>query len=630
MSAATIVRPPPNRNAGQWADAERVLPNSAPEPGKWRTDRAPFWWPIYEAFSAPNIEDISVVCGAQMGKTEAIFNVIGHRMDDGPYCPALYIGPTEKNVKSMSKDRVSTMLETSESLSGKLEKGQRNGVFEKWIAGVRLGFAWAGSATELASHPAGLVMIDEVDRMGRDTGGEGDPISLAEARTKNYANRKRGKFSTPTIEGGSAIWDLLESSAMFFWAWHCKHCKAAFVPQLSLLIWPEGSNIEKAADAAQVVCPHCGGVHDTKDKNKLNAGGRYLRMRRLGDREAVPEGRQVVLDYYVEADENEPAKAVGFWISGLASPWASFYDIASQVLKAEKSGDPNKIQAIVNTYGGEVYRLKGDAPDWEEVAACKREYPPKVMPDQQCQLITIGADVQKNGIYYVVRGWGADNTSWLIDHDYLAGDTEYDNVWLALNSILQREYSGKAVFRAFIDSGYRPGDVHVRPDHAVYTFCRNLGIGKAFPTKGRQTMETPISNRDIDYSYGGKLVKRGVKLFNINTDYFKRWVHARIKWPSDAESGGWFLHNETSEEYCRQVVAEELVITEQGRAIWVAREKDNHYFDCEVLAAAAAYSLNSHTLRKVVGKVERKVQQGQAKMARRPVQNSSYQRKSLF
>lgn len=573
---------------------------------------------------------MTVVCGAQMGKTESMFNILGHRLDDGPYVPALYIGPTEKAVKSISKDRVDKMFSSTVSLTEKLEKGQRNGVFEKFVGGVRLGFAWAGSATELASHPAGLVLLDEVDRMDADVGGEGDPVSLARARAKNYSNRKIGTFSTPTVEGGSAIWNLLDTSgAIYFYAWHCLHCQQIFIPQLSLLQWPEGEGVEQTARQAVVACPHCGGIHETKDKSNLNAGGHYVKVRRLDEREAIPLDQKAILEHYIiDHDDDRSARSIGFWISGLCSPWASFFDIANQLIRAYKSHDDAKIQAIINTYGGELFRVKGDAPDWQEVAANRIEYGPGILPSRECQVITLGADVQKNGIYYCVRAWGFDSESWLLEHDFLVGDTEYDNIWLSFGRIIQKTYGGKPIYRAFIDSGYRPGDTHKRPDHAVYTFCRKFA-GQCYPTKGRDSLETPFIARNIDYTIGAKLVKNALKLYHLNTDYFKRWIHARIRWPEDAKTGGWHLHNETTEDYCRQMVAEELVIKASGKAVWLKRAKDNHYFDAEVGATAAASSLNVHTLQPAPTVEQEAIQTAQQATTKK-YNNQNYSRKGLF
>jgi len=526
-----------------------------------------------------------------MGKTEAIFNIIGHRFDDGPYTPTLYIGPTEKQVKSISRDRVDKMLRSTPSLWEKTEKGQRYGVGEKWIAGVRLGFAWAGSATELASHPAGLVLVDERSRMVSDVGGEGDPVVLASARAKNFPNRKIGIFSTPTEEGVCPTWSLFESGEINLLAFPCLECLEYFVPVLALLQWPEGCTPDQALKQAYVVCPHCGGIHTDNEKSTQLGAAQFIRHRRIS-RDEKSDG--AVFGKYLPDPDAPTLRTAGYWISGLASPWVSFGETAKKVIEAHKSGSIETIQGVVNTYGGELFREQGDAPDWLEVLENRDDYPPRTIP-RGVQVITLGADVQKYGIYYVIRGWGHNSESWLLDQDYLTGQTDHDAVWNALRNVIQAPILDRPIDRAFIDSGYRPGDVVVRPDHAVYTFCRAIP-GVAYPTKGRDVLDRPYYFRAIDYTVGGATIKGGVKLCHINTDFFKRWVHSRIKWP-EGESGAWHLHNETTEDYARQVVAEELVTrASSGRMIWVIRDRNNHYFDCEVNATCAAYSLNVHKL----------------------------------
>lgn len=568
----------------------------SPEPGPWRTDRTPFWRPVYRALADDRHDMVVIVCGAQMGKTECLLNAIGHRFTDGPFAPAIYVGPTEKQVRSMSKDRVDKMLRSTPVLWDRTERGHRYGAFEKFIAGVRLGFAWAGSATELASHPAGLIVVDERDRMSASTGDEGDPVSLARARTKNYPHRKVVVTSTPTLEGASPIWALWEEGTMQMWAWPCLHCGVFFVPQLSLLTWPkhaadgrELSSDERAARAT-VACPKCGGVHTSADKMRLNALGVYLPHRRLDNTE---RSERAVLGQYVQVEEPADIATASFWISGLASPWATMEQTAKVLIDAYRSGEPERIQAEVNTWGGELFRIRGDAPAWEEVSANRQEYRPRfAVPG--VQKVTMGADVQRDGIYYVIRGWGYNSESWLMEHGYLAGETEHDAVWHALRQVIDEECGGRRIDRAFVDSGYRPGDVHRRPDHAVYTFARKLP-GVVYPTKGQDAMDTPFLFRAIDYTSGGAVIKGGVKLCHINTDYFKRWLHARVRWPA-GQPGGWHLHNETTEDYCRQIVAEELVLKASGRAMWVRRSRQNHYLDAEVCATAAGYSINVHKL----------------------------------
>lgn len=581
--AARIWEPPPQRTADQWADDCRVLPPGSPEPGPWRTDRVPYTREIYRAFSDPRFETVIVVMGAQMSKTELVLNVIGHRFTDGPYTPTLYIGPTEKQVRSMSKDRVMKMIRATPELWDRLAKGQHNKIAEKWIAGIRLGFAWAGSATELASHPAGLVLVDERDRMDSDVGGEGDPVELARARGSNYWDFKLGVVSTPTLEGASPIWSLYEQGTMMRWAWECQHCAEYFVPRLELLRFDDSGDLAKVRSTAIVACPNCGGEHENRHKQRLNATGTYLphRLNAKGEHEQI--------------DEPIESSTASFWVDGLASPWRSFGQRAERLVEAYRSHDPGKIQAVINTGFGELFKARGDAPPWEAVLETRSHVARGVVPDWS-RLVTMGVDVQKNGLYYVVRAWGFNSRSHLVDHGFIHGDTEFDDVWILWRSVLDQKINERPIIRvAFIDSGYRPGaDRFRRPEHKVYEVCRRT-VGRAFPSKGHDTLEKPIRAAKIDVTVSGKTIKGGLTLWHIDTDHIKTWVHGQISIPEGGERL-WTTHSEIDEDYCRQLVAEELVVKPSGRRVWIAGKRANHYFDAEVLARAAAMSQQVHAL----------------------------------
>ncbi len=131
-----VLRPPPPRTADMWANQCRILPPGSAEPGPWRSNRTPYMIPIMRACNDPRFRRIVVVCGAQMGRTEALFNVIGHRLDDDP-APTLYIGPTQKQVESVSSGRVMKLFKSVPSLWGKLSRGQKNKISEKFIGGMR-------------------------------------------------------------------------------------------------------------------------------------------------------------------------------------------------------------------------------------------------------------------------------------------------------------------------------------------------------------------------------------------------------------------------------------------------------------------------------------------------------------
>ncbi len=533
-----------------------------------------------QAFANPAYELIVIVCGSQMGKTEALMNVLGHRFDDGPRVPALWIAPTQKSVKSLADDRVMKMLRSTPSLWRLLEKGRRNRMVEKYLAGVRLGFGWAGSATELASHPAGLVLVDERDRMISDVEGEGDPLILARARTKNYPLRKIGVCSTPTLEGSSPIWSLFLEGTRQMWAWACVHCADWFVPELKYLRWPEKATPAIARREARVICPHCGDEQLDQHKPQLNRWGRYI-------------PHDLVDDELVALEETQESSTASFWISGLASPWQLFGEIAEMLVTAYRSREPERIQGVVNTYGGELYRLRGEAPDWQVVMNTKGGYGQGQVPPG-VRLLTMGVDVQKDGLYYVIRGWGVDAESWLIDHGFLFGQTEYDNVWVAMGNLIQRPVGDRPLDRVFIDSGYTPGNTYRRPQNAVYMFCRRFR-GLAYPTKGWRQQDRPLKTTDLDLTIGGRTLKAAVKLWHLDTNYLKSWIYASIERPP-GEPQIWHSHAQVTEDYAKQLVSEERLIEASGEVVWLELGA-NHYLDCEAEAFAAALSLNVWALR---------------------------------
>ncbi len=539
--------------------------------------------PFLDACSSFKYSTIIFNCGSQMGKTENILNIVGRSLTDGPFVPVLLIFPTEKLSKSMSNDRFKKMIKGTKILDDKLEKGHADKVMEKFFGGIRCGFAYAGSATELSSHPAGLVVIDEIDRMG-DVSGEGDPFILAKARTKNYANSKVIVTSTPTVEGSSRIWSLWESGTMGRWSWPCHHCKEYFVPEQKLFKWEKGANPVQASKTAYLVCPHCGGDMHTRHRQKANESGRYEYC--IKDKES---GELVNIGHV--APENSTAS---FWASGLASPWQTFGEIAYIVATAYESKDPGTIQGAVNTYLGECYQLRGDAPKWDLVKQQIIGYSENKLPND-VQLVTMGVDVQQELLYYVIRAYGYRAESWIIKHGEVHGSTEFDQVWVELADVVRQFYSEMPISRCFIDSGYVPGKKHfVRPDNKIYIFCR-LMMGICYPTKGRDMQAKPIQASKIDVTVSGKTIKGGLTLWMIDTDYFKRQLYSNIR-RDPAEKFGWHIHKETSEEYYKQITAEECITDDRGKRTWIKTREDNHFLDCEVLADAAAYSIGVHNL----------------------------------
>ncbi|MDX6064905.1 terminase gpA endonuclease subunit, partial [Pseudomonas aeruginosa] len=408
----------------------------------------------------------------------------------------------------------------------------------------------------------------------------------------------------PSESVNSPIWKLWQEGTRHEWAWPCPSCGTYFIPRFSTLYIPPGATPKEALTRACLHCPHegCGDSITEESKEWMNDRGVFVApgQRLLGytDDGALIEqgGVTVTVPFGLYLAPPDADIAASFWVSGLCSPWQSFGLRARKYVLAVQSGAPGQLQAAINTAFGELYMVKGEAPDWQKVAGLRRPYAFGEVP-RGVQLIVAGVDVQGDRLVYVVRGFGYNFTSWLIEHGEIWGDTEQEAVWQQLGELLETTYDGHPIARMLVDSGYKPGG-KANPVHMVYQFCRRY-YGRAVSTKGRQQQDKPYKFADIDQK-GHE--KQPLKLMLVHTDHFKSWVHSRIEWPVE-HAGAWFISQDASDDYCQQVVAEARLVTQAGRVFWHKVRVDNHYFDAEVLAAAAAHLEQVHRLPRLGGEM---------------------------
>lgn len=539
-----------------------------------------------------------------MGKTDSVLNILCERLDDNAV-PALYVGPTRSNVEKIIEPRLMAALRSSSRLWSSIAR-TKLGKTAKRISGVLVRLAWAGSATELASQEAGLAILDEIDRMKIDVEGEGNPIELVDARLATFIDNLMVLTSTPT-EGNvveetnpetklthwkvaeasavsSAIWKLWQEGTRFEWAWPCPDCGEYFIPRFSLMKWNPGSTPTQAAREARMKCPHCGVLIGDEKKKDMNARGRF----------AAP-GQRITKDGDVigQVPENDH---YSFWISGLCSPWRSFGYRVRAFLQAVRSADTNRVKTAVNTGLGELYRIGGDVPEWQEVKkTLAGGYALGQMPAIDPLWLTCGVDVQKNRLVYAVRGWTYGLESYLIEFNEIYGDPATDDPWNTLRDyVFARDYGGGNYIRkAVIDSGYKPGEE--LSDNIIYKFCRHNPI--AVPSKGHDTQAKPFFASVIDVKENGQLIKKGLMLWHLDTDYMKSFVHGRLK-QKPGVPGMWHLPFDVTEDYCQQLVAEARVSKPSGKAVWVRLRGENHALDCEAMNVAAIHMLGGHMMRR--------------------------------
>jgi phage terminase large subunit GpA-like protein len=577
------IRPDPDLTVSQWADAHRKLSSRASaEPGQYRTSRTPYLRTIMDALSPGHpAQRITFMKAAQVGATEAGNNWIGFVIHHAPG-PMLAVLPTVEMAKRTSRGRIDPLIEDSPALKERVQPARSrdagNSMLSKEFPGGILVLTGANSATGLRSMPARYVFLDEVDAYPASADEEGDPVSLAEARTTTFAHRRKVfMVSTPTIRGLSRIEREFEASDQRRYYVPCPHCGAMQWLQFERLRWAKGH--------PETAAYHCEGCE------KPIAEHHKTEMLERG------EWRSTAV--------SDNPHAIGFHLSALYSPigWKSWEQIARDWLAAQ--GSDEMLRAARNTLLGETWVESGEAPEWQRLADRREVFAAQV--PMGGLFLTAGADVQKDRIEVDVWAWGRGLESWLVDHIVIPGGPDDPACWDKLTALLGRTWTHEngaimTLAKLAIDTGYESA--------AVYAWARKQGIAQVAPVKGLEGFNraTPVSGPTfVDATVNGRKLKRGARLWTVATATFKAetYRYLRIERPSNEDralgvadpAGTIHLPDWADSEWLKQLVGEQLVTIRNKRGFarqeWQKLRERNEALDTRVYARAAAWILGA-------------------------------------
>lgn len=568
------LKPEPVLKVSEWSDAHRYLaPESTAEPGRWRTDRAPYLREILDRLSTFDPTQILVVMkGAQLGLTEAAMNFVGYCIDNSP-APILYVMPTVEISKKASRTRIDPMIAATPRLRGKVKdpksRDKGNTTLSKNFPGGTLTMAGANSAAGLRSMPIRNLILDEVDAYPIDLDQEGSPIDLAKARTRTFAKRKIFMLSTPTTESLSVIEKEFLSTAQRKYFVPCPHCGSMQFLEFPLLKWPEGSNAETLKpEDVKYECRDCRELIEERFKTSMLQHGKWI--------ETVPEKANYI--------------KYGYFINSLYSPygWYSWYEAAKDFLEAQ--GNQEKLKTFTNTVLGETWKDSGEKPEWEMLFN-KRESYSTNKPCKEVAFLTAGVDVQRDRLEVEIVGWGRNKKSWSIDYRVIVGNTNEKEVWDELAKVVNESWEREdkivmPIHLMCVDSGYNTSE--------VYTFCRRFDETRVVPIKGQDSQNTITSPRKlIDCTIHGQKVGK-IGLVSIGVSVVKSELYGNLKLQK-AEDGttpqGYCYFPEYNGNYFRGLCAEQLEFKLKDgfrRYMWVKKYERNEPLDCRVYARAAA------------------------------------------
>ena len=577
-------RPTERITVSEWCDRSIVLDAQyAAEAGPFRTARTPYAREILDAFATPRVDRMTLMMGTQVGKTQTWLNMMAFGIAQKP-APSMLVMPSEEAAKQMLSGRFKALVEASPELAEHLT-GRSNDWRESFVQFDLsvIYAAWANSPNALAGRPVCYVFFDEVDKFPPWSGREADPISLGVERTRTYQASRRAKVvltSTPTTRNGYILRDYEQSDRRLYYV-PCPFCGKFQTLEMRGIQFDGARDPRQIKAESRITYKCCGCEKRITDEHKPKMLQRGI---------WVPHGAEVKPDGTL-TNLPRPSSHRGYRLNALYSPWLTFSEIAAQFLEANEGGAA-KLMNFVNSWLAEPWEEKSEETKPETLAALAEDYEAGQVP-MEALVLTAGIDVQKDCMYYTIRGWGTNERSWLIQAGRVDRWEALENIVMLANYQHTRDGDTLQVRLALIDSqGHRTDQVD-----AWASRWRDRVRTIAGRRDGRQSSNgSPFWSRTNERDFEGRPV--GGKRWFVDTSYFKGKLH-RLQHAQPADPGRWSLHRNPSEAYLRQVSNEALVLevnrkTGQQAYVWKARPgsgRETHWWDCEVYALAAAEML---------------------------------------
>lgn len=614
------LRPPPRMTVAEWAERYRRFPDDDAYGGPWRHDTAPELVEIMEALSSHDpCEEVVLIKCAQSGGSASAENWIGYISDLRPG-RMLFVQATYKAAAGWAAEKFWPMVEATPRLnperSGTIRaRGLSNGdgsTSEKILFARSNGFvllAGANSAAGLRQRTVRYAVEDDLDQFPDDLDGQGSPEAMVDARLKVWKSRglsKRLKISTPTIKNASKIGAAYAASDRRRYYLKCPHCGFRFVPDWADIEWPDGRPEE-----AFLVPPCCSAQVDHWQKRSMKLADGWLSIEIDG--EPVP---RVLAEADFQAWRGRMPASIkrGFSLLGEISSFQSWADMATGFVAA--LGDLNKLKTWTNLVRGIEFELKGGTPDYELLKELKeQDWGVGQMP-AGVLVVTLGVDVQGDGVYVELVGHGPGGETWSLDARFIPGPTEVamEGAWADLDAYSKRgvTFPGGRVLpidQECVDAGYHTS--------AAAAYCARRP--NRLPVFGRAGWNLPVLGRGEALRHerqggkAGQASKRAedkayiVGTFGVKLTWYG-YLRSTLQHHREVEKGGTegqprglaHFSRDTPDDWFEMVTSEHIVEKRvQGipRREWQPMPgRPNHYLDCRVYNTAAAEKLMLDTL----------------------------------
>lgn len=571
--------------------------------------RRPYFREILDSLADPLTRRVSVMGGAQLGKTTALEAALLALSDIDP-APGMLVTPDKEKTLEL-REEIYGLAEECDRLKQRIPPAWRRNARHLDFGRCVVYLAWSGGKQTLRGRSCKRVLATEVDVYQHDPV-LGSTIALLEARTKAWFESMILEESTPSDEN-SLIATQFEMGDQRRWHVQCPHCRhwqeLRFFPHKRGDFAGRGGISGYTDDAGNLVEPEVarrtafylceqGCRIEARDKAAMVLGGLW-----------VPLGQSVSKAGKLTGTPDRSTRHRSYHLSALLSDRESWGSLAAQYLTARLGGT---LREFFNNILGLKFSTRGKSSTWQQLATRHAGAYRKHQVPAAADFITCSCDVQGGDdprAYWIVRGWGPWKTSWLIDWGVKRprmnelGITERNSDLAQLAEVLMKRYTviggpnalGKVLLVVRVqgvDTNYRMHDIH--------DYLKSQDADRVRALRGDHSVERAERYRMTKVERSardGKPYPGGLELWGIATQAYREALWEMLAGEVD-QPGAWYLPEDVIEaegkDYLQQVCNKFPKTTRRpsGKLVkeWLMRSKllGDHYFDCEVMALALA------------------------------------------
>jgi hypothetical protein len=579
VAQQALVKMPPRMTVTEWCEQNLYLTSLQTDtPGRYSTRLTPYNREVLEDMNNPNVESETLCFGAQTGKTMTMMACLAWVLVNNPR-PSIWVMPNKDLASAFSETRLQPLFEECEELMSRRHPDRHKyKKLQMEFIGAVITLIGSNSPANLASRPAGVLIMDETDKFAAGSDKEANAIELAEMRTRTYAAPKIFKTSTPsTVE--APIWRSFMAGSMHRFGLPCPHCEQMMVlsfnpdrsalPRIgseATLKWdkrakgPSGWDYELVERTAHYECPSCKKPVEEKYKTSMLRNGEWMPT-----------------NPYAEP------RAVSRHLPTMYAPWkkASWGRLAVEFLQAKRG-----LEGLKGFINGTL--SEPDMGQWEGGGGGRKE---SIVSNAEPLVKTsriLTCDRQIDHHWWVCREWAPGGDSRLVEWGRAETADDIEEVRMRLNV---------APDLTCIDSGFE-GSI-------VYQECARFGWfairgdeRESWPEHskdGKKKYEVPFTTRIFDPYIGtNNQGKRRIAELRWSNPTIKD-ILERLRNSKDSPVKWEVPEKLATEEYWRHLDGEfkDRVFnrnTGKVKHMWVKRSRHwpNHLLDCEAEQIAVA------------------------------------------